>query len=400
MPYRWWNRAAWPIRKLAERSVTGTALLTLGRLPKALDLARALNRAGWRVLVAEPGKRHLSGYSRSVDASFRVAAPVHQPERYLEDLVALIRREAVDLVVPVSEECLHTCQLYGRVPDHVRIASLPPEELLPLHSKWDFVQSCQRFGLAVPDTARLNSPQAEALIQRSSVIIKREYSCAGVGLERRARGEALPEREQPGEWLVQAQVVGAELCTFSVAHEGRVLGTVVYRGTVVSGTVAVCFERLDPDPRVLEFVQRFVAGSGASGFIAFDLIQNAEGVVHGIECNPRATSGVHFIEAEDLARALTDPINCRELRLRRHRLLQQFYPCLTETQLAFGAWPRFRRYLKQLIRAKDVCFQWRDPLPFWLLPYAAWPILSMTLFQGKSFGEAATWDIEWEPPSA
>ncbi|MEM9529418.1 MAG: hypothetical protein AAGA23_00725 [Pseudomonadota bacterium] len=380
--------------------MAGTALLTLGRLPKALDLARALAGAGWRVLVAEPGKRHLSGYSRSVHASFQVAAPVHEPERYLDDLVSLIQREGVDLVVPVSEECLHTCQLYGRVPDHVRIASLPPAELIPLHSKWDFVQSCQRFGLAVPETARLGSGEAETLVQRLPVIVKREYSCAGVGLERVAKGEALPEREEPAEWLVQEQIDGTELCTFSVAHEGRVLGTVLYRGTVVSGTVAVCFERLVADARVTEFVERFVAGSGASGFVAFDLIQNSEGVVHGIECNPRATSGVHFIEAEDLALALTDPASCHELRLRPHRLMQQFYPCLTETQLAFGKWPRFRRYLGQLIRAKEVCFQWRDPLPFWLLPYAAWPILSMTLFQGKSFGEAATWDIEWEPPAS
>ena len=44
-----------------------TVLLTLGRLPKALELARALRAAGARVLVAEPFAKHLTGTSRAVE---------------------------------------------------------------------------------------------------------------------------------------------------------------------------------------------------------------------------------------------------------------------------------------------------------------------------------------------
>ena len=40
--------------------MTRTALLTLGRLPKGLDLARALAAEGWRVVVAEPFGWHLA----------------------------------------------------------------------------------------------------------------------------------------------------------------------------------------------------------------------------------------------------------------------------------------------------------------------------------------------------
>ena len=55
--------------------MTGNLLLTLGRLPKALDVARGFADLGWRVVVAEPFKRHLAGASRAVAQSHRVTAP-------------------------------------------------------------------------------------------------------------------------------------------------------------------------------------------------------------------------------------------------------------------------------------------------------------------------------------
>ncbi|MEM9184749.1 MAG: ATP-grasp domain-containing protein, partial [Pseudomonadota bacterium] len=361
-----------------------TVLLTLGRLPKGLDLARCLAEAGWRVLVAEPGRRHLCGSSRAVSQSFQVPAPVSKSEAYLEALSRIVQRENVDLVLPVSEEILHVAALHGRLDPKVRIGSMPLERLLQVHGKQSFVDLCERLGLGVPATARLSDPQAAALNRDRPVIVKREFSCAGVGLEEVSAGAPLPKREAPEQWLVQQRVEGEELCSFTVAHEGRALATVVYRGTVVSGTVAVCFERIDPSPQVVDWVERFVEGGALSGFIGLDLMVDADGGVFGLECNPRATSGVHFFESQDLAAALLEPANCHGLRFRRQRLFQQFYPCLTETQASLFRRDHFRQKLGQLLRAKDVSFQLRDPLPFLLLPFTAWSILSRTIFGNMS----------------
>ena len=81
-----------------------TALLTLGRLPKALAIARALRTQGYRVIIAEPFAWHVSRVSRDVDQSFRLPAPNKNPRAYQEALLSLIRKERVDLVVPISEE--------------------------------------------------------------------------------------------------------------------------------------------------------------------------------------------------------------------------------------------------------------------------------------------------------
>jgi len=376
----------------------GTALLTLGRLPKGLDLARSLNQAGWRVLVAEPGKRHLCGSSRAVSRSFQVTAPVVDRQAYLRELTGIIEREGVDLVLPVSEEILHVAALHGRIDPRVRIASMPLKQLLSVHGKLDFVRICEGLGLRVPTTLRLSDPAAADLNREHPVIVKREYSCAGAGLERVPAGAVLPPRDLPSDWLVQQRIEGSELCSFTIADRGRTLSTVVYRGTVVSGTVAVCFERIDPAAEILQWVERFIEGTGVSGFVGLDLMVDHRGEVFGLECNPRATSGVHFFEPADLARALIDPEHCTQIRFRELRLFQQFYPTLTETQLSVFRWREFRHNLGQLIRARDVSWQLDDPWPFILLPCTAWSILSKTMFHGMSFGEAATWDIEWTAP--
>ena len=88
-----------------------------------------------------------------------------------------------------------------------------------------------------------------------------------------------------------------------VAHEGRVLGTVVYRARILSGTVAVSFERVVEPIRTNCWIELFAAGTGFSGFLSFDFRLDAEGRNLPIECNPRATSGIHFV-APGAARAL------------------------------------------------------------------------------------------------
>jgi hypothetical protein len=76
--------------------MTATVLLTLGRLPKALEIARALAGAGCRVIVAEPFRRHVCHASRSVAKSFQVTAPATDPDAYLAELLAIIEAEGVD----------------------------------------------------------------------------------------------------------------------------------------------------------------------------------------------------------------------------------------------------------------------------------------------------------------
>ncbi|MEM1412194.1 MAG: hypothetical protein AAGH19_07520 [Pseudomonadota bacterium] len=371
-----------------------TALITLGRLPKGLELARALAGAGCRVLIAEPWAWHLSRPSRDVAACFQVPAPATSPEEFRDAVLALAEREAVNLVVPVSEEILHVSTLHERAPASLRVFSPSPERLLALHDKLRFMETARDIGLPVPQTFALDSPEAADYARTHDYIVKPTLSSAGKGLAIHEVGVAVPTLDEPG--LLQQHLPGDELSTFSVAHEGRIIGTIAYRGRIVSGTVAVCFEVIpEPEPALLDWVSGFVDGTGHSGFISFDFRRDGKGQLLPMECNPRTTSGVHFADPADLAQAMLDPASARQLRLREERVLQQFFPGLTETQGAFFRGRPWRNNLKYLFGCRDVCWQRRDPWPFLLLTPVSYEILRRTIFQGMSFGEATTEDIGW-----
>ena len=370
-----------------------TVLLTLGRLPKALEVARALHGAGCRVIVAEPFRRHLTGASRAVARSVAVTSPVADREAYLAELSALAQAEGASLILPVSEEILHVSLLHGRLPDGLRLAAMPHGTLLALHDKLAFIGVCRAAGVAAPETFALDDPRAVALAASVRTVVKPVFSCSGRGVRFLAPGDPLPSFAERA--VVQQHLVGRVLSTFTLARAGVPRVTVTYRGAVMQGTVAVCFERIDTPPAVEAWVSAMLRHTAFDGFISFDLIEDGAGAIHGIECNPRATSGIHFVDPGDLAAALLAPSSERPLRFKEGRLMQQFYPCLTETQRTmFGDGP-FRQNLRHLVAARDVCWSAADPWPLVSQPWTSWPIIEQSIRRRCTFGEVAMLDLAW-----
>jgi hypothetical protein len=284
---------------------------------------------------------------------------------------------------------MHVAFLRPLLPEGVRLLAMPPELMLRLHDKHGFARHAAGIGLTVPETWSLADPRARRLADAADVVVKPVHACSGRGVRRLARGTTLPPPEPA---IVQRLVTGQEYSSCTLAQAGHVQGTAVYRGTLMSGTVAVGFERVD-QPAIEAWIARFVASTGWTGFIAFDFILDAAGVPWGIECNPRTTSGLHFFAEADLAAAILDPAH--PLRFRPERRLQQFWSCLTETQTSFGDWPRFRANLRHLLGTPDVTWRARDPLPLLTMPWTAWPIIRAARARGVPFGEVATLDVGW-----
>lgn len=372
-----------------------TILLTLGRLPKALDLARGFARSGCRVIVADPFPRHLVGASNCVSHSHVVPAPNDDREAYLEALRRIVEQEAVDVVIPVSEETTHVAFLHARLPAGVVLFTMPPDAVLALHDKRRFVGIAEAYRLAVPETHRLGSKEAVALAAMHKVVVKPIFSCSGRGVTIRQPGEALPAPDPDDPAIVQRCVDGEGFSTCSIARDGRIIATTIYRGLVMAGSVAVAFARVDDQPAITAWVERFVAASHWTGFISFDFIRDSSGAVFAIECNPRGTSGLHFWPAEDIARAILDQSGETPVRWRPETSLQQFYACLTEATTAFWRGDDFRRRIARLFTIRDVTWDRRDPWPFIGMTANSWRIIALSIRLRRSFGEAATLDISW-----
>lgn len=372
--------------------MTGTVLLTLGRLPKGLDVARSFAAAGWRVIVADPMKRHVLGASRAVAKSYQVTAPTVSAQAFEQDLLDVIAREKVDLVVPVSEEILHVASLHGRCA--AKIFAMPQGALLCVHDKAEFATLARSIGLKAPATALSQDRGAAlALASEQDFITKPRHSCAGSGVAFCQKGRAIPQQH---DMLVQQRIIGEEQSVCALAHEGSLRACIVYRGALMSGTVAVRFERIESEA-IEAWVRHFVAALNWTGFISFDFIIDAQGMPYAIECNPRLTSGVHFYCEANLAQAVLDPE--AKVMYRPERLMQQFWPCLSETQAAFGNWSLFAARMRALFSTRDVTWSAQDPWPLLGMPWTAWSIISRSRQLGVSFGEAASSDIGWRTAS-
>ncbi|MEE4279200.1 MAG: ATP-grasp domain-containing protein [Halieaceae bacterium] len=370
-----------------------TVLLTLGRLPKALALVRACHAAGCRVLVADPFRWHLCRPSRDVDRCFRVSAPNDPNGDYIGDLLRIVDEEKVDIVLPVSEEALHVVRVADALPPGVRLWTARREQLGLLHDKLSFVERVNELGLAAPASAAGGSAEATAIAAAQDFVVKPRHSCSGIGLRLARAGEPLGELDARS--IVQARVDGDHLSSLSLVHDGREIVTIVYRGRVFAGTVAICFERVDDAGVVEDWVSAFLRDSDYSGFIAFDFIVDANGRAQAIECNPRVTSGVHFLDAAALGQALLDPASCTGVPHAEAVRQQWAYSTLTETYASLLRPREFLRRFGELRRARDVVWSARDPMPFLLMTPMSWEILWPAMTSKLTLGEATQRDIAW-----
>ncbi len=374
-----------------------TLLLTLGRLPKGLDLARGFHARGWRVVVAEPFGWHLCRVSRAVAASRRLPPPARRPETYLKALVDLALREDAALLIPVSEETLHVAHVRDRLPARTRVFAPAADRVVRLHDKKRFISWAAGLGLPAPRTARLGTPEAARIAAQGPFVVKPVFSCAGNGVSFHSAGAHPTPLDGTVPHIIQERLEGNLLSTFALIHDGYVQTNVVYRGTVFSGTVAVAFERLDDVAPVERWVRDFAKRSCHSGFLSFDFVLGADGFARAIECNPRITSGVHFLNAVDLAAAIETPATAPPIRLKPTRHMQQVYPCLMETQAKLFDPVARRRNLSVLLHARDVTWAANDPWPSLTMTFTSAPILMRAIFGRMSLGLAATRDIEWFP---
>ncbi|MFK7859829.1 MAG: ATP-grasp domain-containing protein [Granulosicoccus sp.] len=374
-----------------------TVLLTLGRLPVALELARALHSVGWRVLVADPYAWHLCRLSNTVHGSFKVTAPAADEQRYLQELEKIIADEQVSLVIPVSEETLFVSTLKTRVHDSVEVLCMHQDSLLQLHDKYRFARFAKELGLSVPVTVLADDiPAREALMSRPFVV-KPRLSCSGTGVRFGVAGDAFASSENNDRHIVQQRLSGEACCSFSIAAAGITLTSVCYRSLLEAGSVSICFEQMPVPEGITRFIDTVVRETRYTGMIAFDFIENDKGIWCAIECNPRSTSGIHFINHKNLTSSLIDKVACVPDHLTGRR--QEFWSCLKQVQGALFKRQINRPGWKNLFRTRDITLQRSDLKPFVLMTFIMAPQLFRSLRSGIPLSEVLMSDVGWHEHS-
>ena len=376
--------------------MTISVLLTLGRLPKALEIARALDSAGCRVIVAEPLRWHVCKPSNSVASSYTVTAPNVDLDKYLRELLDIIMQEDIDLVVPISEEAVYVSLLHGRLPSDVRLACPLFEQMDLLNNKLSFADWAIEHNLSVPPTFAAHTDEASELASRKNYVLKPSNGYSGVGVKLRQKGEILDVCE-PG-LIVQEQIQGRHISSLSLLKNGHDLCTVLYEGRVFADTVAVCSQRIDVLPQISTWIEKFALAGKLTGFFALDFILDDQGIPWVIECNPRVTSGIHFFDNHSTANALLNPDSQATVTLKRSPARYQWgYSTLTEVCRSVFQAKEFLRKFKELINARDAVWDINDPWPFILMMPMSSEIMWAAMTSSMTLGEVSQLDIAWIP---
>jgi glutathione synthase/RimK-type ligase-like ATP-grasp enzyme len=381
--------------------MTRNVLILGGRAPVALDHARRFAHQGWTVTVADSISCSISGTSRVVRTTLRIASPRHAPERFAADLARACAKHAIDLIVPTCEEVFFLSRYRHLLPREVRVLTDDFGKLRDIHSKWHFLSLAQGCGANVPESARVESiEEARQWAGTKPVVLKPEFSRFGVHVRLYRDGipDHAPRLAELGKWVAQTYVRGTELCSYSVADRGRLVAHSLYRPTWRMRTSSSFYFEPARNDAIREFVAQFAGKLDFTGQLSFDWIQRADGEVSVLECNPRATSGCHLFSLDDPLPAALDGTlgwsSCAEPVSPSPRMISAVM--LSAGLIDAVRQRKIRRWMRDYRRATDVIGVPGDHRPLGgavldLLSYA-----KLACAQRCNMREAATQDIEWD----
>lgn len=308
-----------------------TILVTGVGMDKGLCLARMFYERGHDVVGAdtEPDWIPVRGrMSRALKRFYRLS--VLDSERgaaaYIHDLLAIVRREKVDLWVSVSGVgyALEDAQAKEIIERRTACKCIQFDVNLTrtLHEKHSFIENTKALGLIAPETHHVTSRSEIHKILNNSPEGKRWIlKLVGVDEESRQGLRFLPRSsmsetysyissidispEKP--YILQQCIRGGEYCTHSLVVNGEVKAFCA----CPSSDVLMHYDPLPPDSALnqamLDFTIEYASRTGPhmTGHLSFDFmideVPTSKGMIttiYPIECNPRTHTAVLLLNGK------------------------------------------------------------------------------------------------------
>ncbi len=380
-------RSAWapaPVAPAPDPDGPRTVLLSGGKMTKALALARAFHRAGCRVILVESPTYRWTGhrFSRAVDRFYTVPAP--QDAGYAAALVEIVRREHVDVYVPVCSPAAarHDAEAMAVLSEHCAVLHFDPPTLARLDDKYAFSVAASRAGLPVPECHRITDPQQ--VLDFDFAAGGKRYVLKSIPYDPVRRLDLTPlPRPTPREtaafvaalpiseqrpWILQEFIAGQEYCTHSTVRDGQVQ----LHCCCESSSFQLNYAMVDK-PEIESWAREFASALGLTGQMSLDFIQAPDGTAYAIECNPRTHSAITmFYNHPQVARAYLESGVPTVFPRADSRPTYWLYHELGRLVLAPTRWAETAR---TIARGTDAIFDWNDPLPFLMVHHAQIPSL-------------------------
>ncbi len=384
-------------------------LLTNGRSPITLYLARLLHSRNHEIFVTDPQKFHYCRFSNCVKKNFVVPSSRFEPEKYVLTLAKIVREEKIDMVIPNWEDVFPISKRKELFPSSCKVFVSDFELLKTVHHKGSFIDLLDHLGFETPETIVLRSRRDLENVDLSTFALKQGFSRSSKYVYKVKKGSPLPpvfptERE---DWIAQEWLSGNVYCTYSISHQGKIFAHSAYPMEFVKdhkeegglkhpniGSYCLSFYSIHHE-KILKWVEKFVAKTNFTGQLAFDFIELSNGKLYAIECNPRLTSGVTLFHQNDCLDNGFFALNSKPIYPSTQKTKQILLPMI------FLGWQpavfcnKIGLYLKHLLFAKDIVFDIKDLKPFLFQPYIIFKCLWISFRKKSSIASSFTGDLDY-----
>ena len=313
-------------------------------------------------------------------------------------MIHIIKNHQITYVIPTFEEIFCISKYLDRFPKSCRIFASSYDILDSLHNKWLFIKKLNAYGFQTVQSYLIKQEQDFGLIPFNfPIILKPAYSRAAQQIIHISSKEELSpltcDRNNP--WVAQEWLKGEKFCSYSIAHQGKITAHTIYPVELtIDGHSCLNFKALN-HPIITNWVTEFIKKERFTGQIAFDFIELPNQRIYAIECNPRATSGLHLFQKHD---------NLPSAFFNQNQI--PIYPQLGyQKQIAVAVLVyrknnqkdkiNWNELIKRLLRTKDVIFTWQDLKPFLAQPLLFTIYLLKSLKMRISMPKMFTFDIDW-----
>lgn len=375
-------------------------LITFARSLWTLDLARKLSAAGHQIYVADSVPFHLCRFSKAIQEPFTVPSPRFCPEEYIRAIVNITKEKKIDIVIPVYEETWLIAKNKELFPDTCTLFSPTFENFNLLHNKWLFQKKLTELDIKTPSYFLIReNKELEQLTAGHPFALKASYSRASQSVQKFFPGEASYKTNisSTNPLIAQEWIDGEKYCSYAICRDGIVQALATYPVTyAIDGNSCLIFEAIQHEG-IVNWIKNFVNKMEYTGQISFDFIQSAKNrELYAIECNPRATSGLHlFSEDDGLDKAILQKID------------SPIFPALGRRQqilwgmLLYG-WKKngftqsnLKQYISTVLTTKDVVFSASDLKPFLFEPLIFASIFFHSRKKKQKIPTYFTFDHDW-----
>jgi predicted ATP-grasp superfamily ATP-dependent carboligase len=270
-------------------------LVTGTRAPASMDIMRSLIEQGHKVYSADSLTFPIGRFVKGIEKHLQFPAPKKDIKSFIQILKQLIVNNQIDLLIPTCEEIFYISQGYEDLSKHTRLFCEPFAKLNRLHDKYNFNDMVQQFGLTAPESWLLQVDEDKSRIPKGEdIVLKPLFSRFGTHLVLKPTLQAIQDLELKMPYLAQKFIEGKEYCSYAIADKGKLLIQTCYHPKYLSGPAAGIYFEPEIVQQITEFNEVFCHKTHFSGQISFDFILR-EGKAYVLECNPRMTSGFHFI---------------------------------------------------------------------------------------------------------